>query len=135
MCVCVLSHFSRVWLFVNLWTVTHQASLSMGISKQEFWKRLPCPSPGDLLDPGIKLVSHVSCIGKQILYHWSHLGSPWLKVINPFISLSLVGKDIFPVKILISWKSVRKLLILPWILTAFQKDGEICPRKSSGPKD
>ena len=132
--MCVLSHFSRVWLFVTLWTVTHQAPLSMGFSKQEFWKRLPCSPPGDLPAPGIKLVSHVSCIGRQIFYHWSHLGSPWLKVISPFISLSLVGEDIFPAKILISWKSVRKLLILPWLLTAFQKDGEIRPRKSSGPK-
>ena len=28
LCVCVLSHFSRVQLFVTLWTVAHQAPLS-----------------------------------------------------------------------------------------------------------
>ena len=53
-CVCVLSHFSHVCLFVTLWTVTHQAPLSMGFSRQEYWSELPCPLPGDLPDPGIK---------------------------------------------------------------------------------
>ena len=36
------------------WTVACQAPLSMGFSKKEYWSRLPFPSPGDLLDPGIK---------------------------------------------------------------------------------
>ena len=35
-CVCVLSHFSRVQLFVTLWTVAFQASLCMGFSRQEY---------------------------------------------------------------------------------------------------
>ena len=34
---CVLSHFSRVRLFVTLWTVAHEAPLSMGFSRQEYW--------------------------------------------------------------------------------------------------
>ena len=34
--------------------VAHQAPLSMGFSKQESWRGLPFPSPGDLPDPGIK---------------------------------------------------------------------------------
>ena len=37
-----------------LWTVVHQALLSMGLSKQECWSGLPFPSPGDLPDPGIE---------------------------------------------------------------------------------
>ena len=36
------------------WTVAHQASLSMGFSRQEYWSGLPFPSPGDLPDPGIE---------------------------------------------------------------------------------
>ena len=36
------------------WTVAHQASPSMGFSRQEYWSGLPFPSPGDLPDPGIK---------------------------------------------------------------------------------
>ena len=36
-CVCVLNHFSCVQLFVTPWTVAHQAPLSMGFSRQEYW--------------------------------------------------------------------------------------------------
>ena len=40
--------------FVTSWIVAHQVPLSMGFSKQEYWSGLPFPSPGDLLNPGIK---------------------------------------------------------------------------------
>ena len=40
--------------FVTPWTVAHQASLSMGFSRQEYWSGLPFSSPGDLPDSGIK---------------------------------------------------------------------------------
>ena len=46
--VCVLSRFSHVQLCATLWTVAHQAPLSMGFSRQEYWSGLPCPSPGGL---------------------------------------------------------------------------------------
>ena len=36
------------------WTVAHQAPLSSGFSRQEYWSGLPCPPPGDLLDPGME---------------------------------------------------------------------------------
>ena len=39
---------------VTPWTVAHQASLSMGFSRQEYQSGLPFPSPGDLPDPGIE---------------------------------------------------------------------------------
>ena len=45
---------SRVWFFATPWTVAHQASPSMGFSRQEYWSGLPVPSPGDLPNPGIK---------------------------------------------------------------------------------
>ena len=45
---------SHVRLFVTPWTVTYQAPLSMGFSRQEYWSGLPFPSPGDLPDPGIE---------------------------------------------------------------------------------
>ena len=41
-------------LFDPIWTVAHQAPLSMGFSRQEYWSGLPCLPPGDLPDPGIK---------------------------------------------------------------------------------
>ena len=71
----MLSHFSHVRLFVMLWTVAHQAPLSMGFSRQEYWSGLPCPPPGDLPHSGIKPTS-------LCLLHWqagslpSPLGSP-----------------------------------------------------------
>ena len=39
---------------VSSWTVAHQAPLSMGFSRQEYWSGLPCPPPGDLPNPGIE---------------------------------------------------------------------------------
>ena len=36
------------------WTVAQQAPLSMGFSREEYWRGLPFPSPGDLPDPGIE---------------------------------------------------------------------------------
>ena len=51
---------SRVRLSVTLWTVAHQAPPSMGLSRQEYWSGLPFPSPGDLPDPVIELVSLAS---------------------------------------------------------------------------
>ena len=36
------------------WTVAHQASPSMGFSRQGYWSGLPFLSPGDLPDPGIE---------------------------------------------------------------------------------
>ena len=44
-------------LFVKLWTVAHQALLSMGFSRQQYWNGLPWPPPGNLPNPGIKLGS------------------------------------------------------------------------------
>ena len=35
-------------------TATRQAPLSMGFSRQEYWRGLPFPSPRDLPDPGIE---------------------------------------------------------------------------------
>ena len=37
-----------------LWTVAHQAPLSVGFARQEYWSGLPCPSPGDLPNPGVE---------------------------------------------------------------------------------
>ena len=45
---------SHVRLSATLWTIARQAPLPMGFSRQEYWRGLPCPPPGDLSDPGIK---------------------------------------------------------------------------------
>ena len=51
---------SHVQLFVTPWTVVCQAPLSTEVSRQKYWSGLPFPTPGDLLDPGIKPASPVS---------------------------------------------------------------------------
>ena len=51
--VCMLSHFSYVWLSVTLWIVAYQAPLPMGFSKKEYWSGLQWPPLGYLLYPGL----------------------------------------------------------------------------------
>ena len=56
-------------VFVIAGTVVHLAPLSMGLSKQEYWRGFPCPSPGDLPTQG----SNSGLLYfKQIFYHLSH---------------------------------------------------------------
>ena len=43
--MCVLSHFSHIRLFVTLWSVAQQAPLSMESPREEYWSRLPFPTP------------------------------------------------------------------------------------------
>ena len=53
-CVCVLSCFSHVQLFVTPQTIACQIPLSMGFSRQEYSSRLLWPPPRDLSNPGIE---------------------------------------------------------------------------------
>ena len=57
---CMLSCFNHVQLFVTLWTIVHQAPLSMEFSRQVYWSGFPFPTPGDLPLPGIKPMSLAS---------------------------------------------------------------------------
>ena len=63
-CLCVLvgvpSLLSCDRLFVTPWTVGCQPPLSVGFTRQEYWSELPCPSLGDLPDPGAESVSLIS---------------------------------------------------------------------------
>ena len=52
--VLVLMLLSRVQLFATPWTVAHQAPLSMGFSRQEYWSGVPYPPPGDPPNPGME---------------------------------------------------------------------------------
>ena len=53
-------HFSHVWLFVTPWTVSFQATLSIGFSRQEYWNGLLASSPGDLPNQGTEPSSLMS---------------------------------------------------------------------------
>ena len=65
---CVLSCFSCVRLFLTLWTIAHQAPLSMGFSRQEYWSGLPCRPSGDLPDPGNEPMSLMSPALRVVSY-------------------------------------------------------------------
>ena len=61
---------------LRLWTVAHQASLSVGFSKLEYWSGLLCPPLGELPDPGIKPQSLRSpALEGRCFFHSRHLGS------------------------------------------------------------
>ena len=45
---------SHVWFFATPQSVAYQASLSMEFSGQKYWNGLPCPSLGNLPNPGIE---------------------------------------------------------------------------------
>ena len=59
--VCVLGHFSRIWLCATLWMVALQALLSTGFSRQACWSGLPCPPLPCVLNLGFPLL----CLSKS----------------------------------------------------------------------
>ena len=52
-----IRYFATPW---TIWTLAHQAPLSMEFSRQKYWSRLPFPTPGNLPDSGIKALSLAS---------------------------------------------------------------------------
>ena len=72
-CVCVLSH---VQLLATPCTAAHQAPLSVGFSRQEYWSGLPFPPPGDLPDPQIKTASPVSTALAGVFFTTEPPGKP-----------------------------------------------------------
>ena len=54
---------SCVQLCVTSWTVTHQAPLSIGFPRQEYWSGLSFPPSEDLSDPGFEPTSPTSAGG------------------------------------------------------------------------
>ena len=61
---------------LTFWTVAHQAPLSLGFPRQEYWSGLLFPSPGDLPDPGIKPEAPASPALQADSLPLSHWGSP-----------------------------------------------------------
>ena len=70
--VCVHS-VSSDW---NPWTVAHQAPLSMEFPREEYWSGLLALPPWDLPVRDQTHISCISCIDRQTVYHWCHLGNP-----------------------------------------------------------
>ena len=89
---CAAQSLSHAQLFVTPWTAARQAPLSMGLSRQEYWSGLLCPTPVDLPNPGIKPSSPASPAleagflsteppGKPI--HANKGGLRWFALIGP----------------------------------------------------
>ena len=80
----MLSCFCHIRLFATPQTAAHQASLSMGFTRQEYWSGLPFPSPGDLPDPGIEPASLLSPILAGGFFTtsttWKALLIQWLRI-------------------------------------------------------
>ena len=70
----LLSCFSRVQLFVTLWTVAHKAPLSMGFSRQEYRSGLPCPGIFPTQGLNLHLLRLLPC--RWILYSWATREAP-----------------------------------------------------------
>ena len=68
-------------VFVIPWTVAHQAPLSMGLSRQEYWSGFPIPPPGHLPDPEIETTAPVSPYCRWILHHYATWEAPICLVI------------------------------------------------------
>ena len=75
-CMCIQSDFWGVQLFVTPWTVACQTPLSIGFSRQEYWRGLPCAPSGDLPNPGIQPPSSVATAMQVASSLLSHRGSP-----------------------------------------------------------
>ena len=75
------NHFSRVWLFVTLWTVTHQAPLFKGFSRQQDWSWLPCLPPGDHPNTGTEPACPATPSLQVDSSPVSHNGSPYAEYI------------------------------------------------------
>ena len=89
---CVLSRFSHVQPFETLWTIACQAPLSVGFSRQESWSGVPCPPPGDLLNPGIE---PSLCLSLRLL-HWQagslQLAPPGKPEVSTLLLLLLLSR-------------------------------------------
>ena len=110
--VCMLSH-SVMSYSATSWTVAHQAYLSMGFSRQEYWSRLPSPSPGDLPNPGIKQhwqsdSLQLSHQGRQFRFLSSISAQLKMSISSSWICLSYI------------WKSLYTQSLLYMILVSYQ---------------
>ena len=75
-CKCIQAKsLSHIQLFATLWTIAHQAPLSMVILQTKYWSELPCRPSGDLSDPGIKTESPAIPVLKVDCLPLSHWGS------------------------------------------------------------
>ena len=93
-----LNHFNHVPLFATLWTIAHQAPLSMRFSRQEHWSGLPCPPAGDPPYPGTESASLMSPASPALASGFFTTGATWE---SSFRESSLSPESLIPP----SWSS------------------------------
>ena len=79
----------RVWLFATPWTGAHQAPLSMGLPRQEYWSGSPFPSPGEYSSS--RNWTHISCLAGRFL---SCQERPLLENSSPLFQRSLDNRPV-----------------------------------------
>ena len=90
---CMLSHFSHAQLFATLWGYNPSGSSAHGILWVRILEWVAMPSSRASSQPRDQTrVSCISCIGRPILYHQCHLGSPTSKEL-PKIRLSSAARS------------------------------------------
>ena len=112
-----------------LWNVAHQAALSMGFSRQEYCSGLMCPTPGDLLDGGIKPTSPTLQAGYSPL---SHLEIPYVCILSLY-SLYICIYIFILHSWLVHFKFCSSCCILIYI-TAVQSLSRVRLLETSGPQ-
>ena len=113
---CMLSHFSRFWLFATPWTISRLLCPwdSPGKNIGEGWYFLPWgPRIGSRTRDWTR-VSYVSCIGSWVLYHWRNLGSPK----SGYLALNLIPPTFHSM--------TRNILLLSWVLKKVWN----CPKRA-----
>ena len=78
---------SHIRLFATPWTISYQAPLSMGFSRQEYWSELTFPPPGGLPNPGIGSNPWL-CVDRGILYHGVTLAAWFISIWRLFLDFS-----------------------------------------------
>ena len=86
----VLSCFSCVRLFVTLWTIAHQAPLSMGFSRRKYWSGSSCPPPGGLPTQGSNPFCS-SCVAGRF-FTTEPREKPFIYATRRYTNISGVGK-------------------------------------------
>ena len=113
---CLLSH---TWLFSTPRTVAHQAPLSMCFPRQEYWRGLPFPSPGNLPNPGIP--HFLRLLHWQVGFFTSWATGKWINSLashytfafSSVFSVSVESTIIYPV---ILARTTRLFSEVPWFL-------------------
>ena len=86
----VVVHQLLSWILVNPWTVAHQAPLTMGFSRQEYWSGLSFPFPEELPNPGIEPVSPVLQVESLLLSHQGGPKTERLSLVNSKIERDII---------------------------------------------